>query len=171
MKTTLLILVGIFFQNYVLAQGYFKKDYPAVWQRASDYTMETAEAMPAAMYGFRPKEENMTFHGQLVHLIQNLAYLSELAAGTRPDFFQGRKPDLLTKQEISSALQDAFRHVRKLINTTAEKTLAERIDFAGESITKETVFYLMRDHMTHHRAQAILYLRANGIEAPKYRGW
>jgi uncharacterized damage-inducible protein DinB len=49
--------------------------------------------------------------------------------------------------------------------------LREEIEFGGVKMPKGTIFYLMRHHATHHRAQAILYLRMNGIEAPDYRGW
>lgn len=168
---TLLVLLNILLQNFAFGQSYFREEYPAVWQRATNYTREVADAMPADKYGFTPKDENMSFHGQMVHLVQNLSFLSEQVTGTRPDFFNGKNPGLLTKEEVSAVIQKSFRYVSELIETIDEKTLGEQITFAGEKLTKEAIFYLMRDHMTHHRGQAILYLRINGIEPPKYRGW
>ncbi|HEV7349731.1 DinB family protein [Telluribacter sp.] len=171
MKIPFIILLGILSQNYVVAQSYFRTDYPAVWQRATHYTLEVAEAMPAHQYGFKPVDEIMSFQGQVVHLIQNLSYLSGLITGERPDFFVGENPELPAKEKITLALGKSLGYINDLIRTVDEKTLAERISFAGENVTKESIFYLMRDHMTHHRAQAILYLRMNAIEPPKYRGW
>jgi uncharacterized damage-inducible protein DinB len=171
MKISLFILFSILLQNFASGQSYFRTEYPAVWQRAVNYTLEVAEAMPAEKYGFTPKEENMSFQGQMVHLVLNLSFLSEQITGTRPDFFNGANPELLTKEKVTSALQKSLRYVSGLIETVEEKTLREKIIFAGERMTKENLFYLMRDHMTHHRGQAILYLRINGIEPPKYRGW
>lgn len=171
MKITVSILAAFFLQNFAWGQSYFKNDYPAVWQRASSYTMEVAEAMPQTKYGFKPKDGSMNFHGQMVHIIQNLSYLSGQITGTPPDFFNGANPATLSKEEVAAALQMSFSYVSNLIKAVNEKTLAEQTSFAGEKMTKENIFYLMRDHMTHHRGQAILYLRINGIEPPKYRGW
>lgn len=171
MKILLFLLLGLLLQNIALGQSYFQKDFPVVWQRASSYTLEVAEAMPAERYGFKPAGESMRFQEQLVHLIQNLSFLSGQVTGTRPDFLRGKDPEFLSKAEVSAGLQQALQHVRGLIQTTDEKTLRENITFGGEQMPKENIFYLMRDHMTHHRAQAILYLRLNGIEPPNYRGW
>lgn len=113
----------------------------------------------------------MTFHEQLVHVVRNLTSLSNLIADNHPDVFNGKNPDSFTKDELFSALQQSFSYVSKLIEEIENKSLQETIDFRGEKMTKENIFYLMRDHTAHHRAQAILYLRMNGIDAPKYRGW
>jgi uncharacterized damage-inducible protein DinB len=171
MKLTLTILLCTLIHHFASGQGYFRTEYPAVWQRATEYTLEVAEAMPANKYGFTPKNESMSFQGQMVHLIQNLSFLSGQITGTRPDFFDGANPDLLSKENVTALVRKSLGYVGELIKTTDEKTLRERISFAGENMPKENIFYLMRDHMTHHRAQAILYLRLNGIEPPKYRGW
>ncbi len=38
-------------------------------------------------------------------------------------------------------------------------------------MTERQIINLMNDHLTHHRAQAIVYLRLNGVMPPKYVGW
>ncbi len=154
-----------------MAQTYFKKEYPNVWQRSSDYTLEVAKAMPADKYKFKATEESMSFHKQMTHLPQNLSFLSEKITGEHPDFFQGKEPDRLRKEEICSILQEAFSHVSRLIEEVDDQRLREEIEFGGVMMPKENIFYLMRDHATHHRAQAIIYLRMNGVEVPEYRGW
>lgn len=154
-----------------MAQSYFKEAYPDVWQRATNYTLEVAEAMPASKYGFKPMEESMTFHEQLTHVVLNLSSLSSLITGDRPDFFKGKEPEALTKEEINAVLSETLRYVSQLVEEVDEQTLREIIKFREEKMPKENIFYLMRDHTAHHRAQAILYLRMNRIEAPKYRGW
>lgn len=171
MKLTLTILLCTFIHNFALSQAYFRAEFLAVWQGATTYTLEVAEAMPADKYRFTPKNESMSFQGQMVHLIQNLSFLSGQITGTRPDFLNGEKPDQLSKEKAAAGLRAALQHVGDLIKTVDEKTLGEKILFAGETMTKENIFYLMRDHMTHHRGQAVLYLRLNGIAPPSYRGW
>lgn len=170
-RIALLIFFNTFLYNCAMAQSYFQTEYQAVWQRARDYTLEVAEAMPASKYAFKPIEESMTFHEQLVHIARNLASLSSQITGVRQDFFHGNNPDLLTKEQLSEILQESFSYVSKLIEEIDDQTLQESIDFRGVKMPKENIFYLMRDHASHHRAQAILYLRMNGIDAPKYRGW
>lgn len=154
-----------------MAQSYFHDVFPDVWTRAAGYTLEVAEAMPPEKYGYRPTEESMTFQEQLLHLVQNLSFLSTRITGAQPDFLKGKKPEALTKQEAIIAFQAASRYVSQLIKQVDEQTLQAHTAFGGEEMPKENLFYLMRDHATHHRAQAILYLRLNGIKAPLYRGW
>ena len=171
LKTALFILLAFLISHPIMAQSYFKKEYPEVWHRAKDYTLEVAAAMPADQYCFKPSEESMSFHTQLTHLAQNLSFLSGQITGDRPDFFKGKVPEKLSKEEVCSILKEAFDYVSRLLEEVDEQELRKEIEFGGVKMPKENIFYLMRDHATHHRAQAILYLRMNGLEAPNYRGW
>ncbi len=166
----LLLFICILHQS-AFAQSYFKNDYPNVWQRATDYTLEVAEAMPESHWSFKPTEESMTFQEQLAHLVQNLSFLSGNITGNRPDFFKGKDPKTLNKQELSLILKEAFNYVGDLIVSVDDQTLRNTIEFGGVSMPKENIFYLMRDHASHHRGQAILYLRMKGVTATDYRGW
>ena len=170
-KIALIILMTFLMQHNIMGQSYFKNDYPAVWQRATDYILEVAAAMPADKYGFKPAEESMSFHSQMTHLAQNLTFLSHKITGERPDFFKGKDPEKLSKEEVIIVLGEAYRYVSRLIETIDDQKLGEEIEFGGVKMPKENIFYLMRDHATHHRGQSILYLRMNGVEAPRYRGW
>ncbi|RDV12641.1 DinB family protein [Pontibacter diazotrophicus] len=114
-KQALFIVIAFFIQHSIMAQSYFKKDYPGVWQRATDYTLEVAEAMPAENYNFKPLEESMSFQEQLTHVVQNISFLSGLITGESPDFFKGKKPEALTKAEVNIALGEAFRYVGRLV--------------------------------------------------------
>jgi uncharacterized damage-inducible protein DinB len=171
LKIISFITLNIAMHNYIMAQSYFKTEYPAVWQRAKLYILEVTAAMPADLFAFKPIEESMTFHQQLIHIVQNLAFLSSQITDDSQDFFHGNSTDSLSKEELTAVLQKSFNYVSKLIEEIDDQTLHENIDFGGEKMTKENIFYLMRDHTAHHRAQAILYLRMNGIDTPKYRGW
>jgi uncharacterized damage-inducible protein DinB len=170
-KAALFILMTFFMQQNIMAQSYFQKEYPHVWQRATDYILEVADAMPADKYKFKPTEESMSFHTQLTHMVQNLSFLSAKITGDSQDFFNGKDPEKLSKEEIHNALTEAFGYVGHLIEAVDDQKLQEEIEFGGVKMPKENIFYLMRDHATHHRAQAILYLRMNDVEAPGYRGW
>lgn len=167
----LFILLTICIQHNTMAQSYFHEEYPKVWQRAGDYTLEVAAAMSADHYGFKPTAESMSFQEQLTHIAGNLSFLSERITGSRPDFFKGKAPERLSKEEVCTVLKEAFGYVSQLMEEVDEQILREEIEFGGVKMPKENIFYLMRDHASHHRGQAILYLRMNGVEAPNYRGW
>ncbi|CAN5331389.1 hypothetical protein BH23BAC2_BH23BAC2_00360 [soil metagenome] len=67
------------------AQSYFKSEYPFVWSRSGAYTLEVAEAMPEEDYNYKPEGGSMSFREQLIHITQNLAFLSMKIKGNLPD--------------------------------------------------------------------------------------
>jgi len=52
----------------------------------------------------------------------------------------------------------------------SEKIIIDFIPGKPE-FTKQEGFYFLRDHISHHRGQAIVYLRAKGQKAPQYRAF
>ncbi len=153
------------------AQSFFQNEYLAVWDRASAYTLEVAEAMPEEYYNFKPGGEGMSFQEQMVHITQNIAFLAQKINGEIPVWGGVNQGKLLDKEEVIENLKTSLAYVTQLIKDSEAITLHERITFGGDDVTKEHIFYLMRDHMAHHRGQAILHLRMNNIDAPAYRGW
>lgn len=153
----------------ISAQSYFNSQYASVWSRSGEYTLEVAEAMPEENYNFKPEGGSMTFKEQLVHITQNLYFLSMKINNDHPELI--KKEGSLNKEEIIENLKKSIEHVAQLIQIADDYLLNEKLNFSGENMTKENIFYLMRDHMAHHRGQIILHLRMNGIQAPAYRGW
>ncbi len=153
------------------AQSYFKAQYPSVWSRSGAYTLEVAEAMPEENYNFKPEGGSMSFREQLIHITQNLVFLSMKINGNPPEFTKPPGNEVLNKKEVIENLKKSIEHVAHLIENVDDAILKEKLTFGGEEMTKENIFYLMRDHMAHHRGQIILHLRMSGIDAPAYRGW
>jgi hypothetical protein len=106
-KKTILVCASIFLLTSSFAQSYFQKEYHAVWQRAVGYTLEVAEAMPEEKYDFKPAEESMTFREQMVHIAQNLSFLSSRITGEKPDFLEGQQTGLLSKEQVQTSLSVA----------------------------------------------------------------
>ena len=159
-------------QTEVSFKNEFAEEYYPVWQRGSAYLLEVAEAMPAEKYNYQPSEEVFTFGEQLMHIAANLYYLN----GT---YISGEEPvdmDLdindKSKQELISDLQEAIAQVDmsyQLLEPGAENE--ELMLFNRIAADKKRVFMLMKDHVTHHRGQLVVYLRLNGIQPPAYVGW
>ena len=59
-----------------MGQSSYLADYQKRWANATDYTIEMAELMPAEEYDFRPTEEVNSFKEQLLHMMENMSWLS-----------------------------------------------------------------------------------------------
>ncbi|WP_020526645.1 DinB family protein [Flexithrix dorotheae] len=170
-----LFLIFIFFIASQLAYGqrddYFSRQYVPMWQRAMEYTLEVAEAMPEEYYNYRPKPEMLSFSQQMTHLVKNLYWLNSTYVKGEVNPLKDDDLEGKTKEEIEKLLEDAFDYVLQTAMAIQDKESRAPVKFAGEIMNKERIFYLMRDHMSHHRGQCIIYLRMNNIRPPLYRGW
>lgn len=119
------------------------------------YTLSVAEAMPEEFYGFKPAEAVWNF-GELVH---HIAYgiqwweqnhiLEQQVAWNPP-------PAKINKKQVLNYLQQAYEQLRK---TVENKSLTGNANKG---------FHATLDHVTHHRGQAVTYLRCKGITPPEY---
>ena len=150
----------------------FAEDFLPVWQRAEAYLLAVAEAMPEEQYSYRPTKRVFTFSEQLLHTANNLNWLTKTYLLEEPMDNTGFRQTDTTKAAVISYVKEAMAKVtRSYHQLETEEENQSVILFNGLNTNKRRVFLLMRDHMTHHRAQLILYLRMNGIEPPPYVGW
>ena len=167
----LVLLVLVMGSLDLKAQTYFYDQFPDVWKRSMSNSRELAEAMPANLYDYKPTPEAMSFGDQILHIASNISYLAATINGEKMSFFEKEDRQSLDKDSIIEILDAANNHVLDLIKNTDQSQLDEEIVFANENMTKENIFYLLRGHQTHHRGQALVYLRLNGIATPAYVGW
>jgi len=168
----LLTTLPLWAQTEISFENEFAEDFFPVWQRGSTYLLAVAEAMPAELYDYQPSEEVFTFAEQLMHIAANLYYLN----GT---YISGKEPEDLdleisdkSKEEIISDLQKALLQVdASYLALQAGEEEDEIMLFNRIEADKQRVLMLMRDHVTHHRGQLVVYLRLNGILPPNYVGW
>ena len=167
-RALLYLLVGL----PTLAMAQMQSDWRAKWANARDYTLAVADAMPEADYGFAPVPGGtMTFGEQLLHLARNVEWLSasKLHEGSLP-----AKPDVAPtdKAAVRRVLAKAFDSGADALGRLGYGDLDTEVDwFSGERLTKRRLGLLLFDHVTHHRAQAIVYLRLRGVTPPAYVGW
>ena len=140
------------------------------WENSKNYLIEMAEAMPAAKYDYKPTERQKTFGEQLLHIKQNMDWLSSTYFSIEKK--NTKKQDTpKTKAEIIAALKASFDRTATIIKTAKESDLKEIVDFFAGPKTKLQILNLLQDHVTHHRGQLIVYLNLNDIKPPRYRGW
>lgn len=176
MKATSKIIGSIFF--FLLSSSSSSATEPILEAHlskllgAKDYTLEVAEAMPESLFSYKPTEEEMSFGEQLVHIAENLIWLSSTYIGENT-LTERKKLDanMLSKEEIIKIVGDAYYFAILQTSSQTADTLTKEFDWRGGKFNKIQFLNLIQDHQTHHRAQLVVYLRLNQIKPPAYRGW
>jgi len=171
MKSIVIAFLLLNTASHLQAQQYFQTQYPKVWVRTAAYTLALAEQMPEDQYGFRPAEGAMSFGEQLLHIVDNISFLTRLISDESKIFYDREKTEELKKDQIIEILENANNYVGKLIAEISPDGLNADIEFRKLEMSKENIFYLLRDHQVHHRGQCVVYLRMAGVKAPSYVGW
>lgn len=140
------------------------------WKNAKAYTLEIAEKMPADFYGFKPMPEQMSFQEQLLHIADNIQWLSS-------SFLFGEKKNLdnekteKNKAAVIKYVSDAYDMGRAAHQNMKANQLDDTVSFFAGPMTRRQIFMLLHDHQSHHIGQLIVYLRLKGIKPPGYVGW
>ena len=175
MKYTILLLYAFFLQfeqvqaqSEKLIQSHFLK-----MTNAREYTLEVAKLMPDSLYSFKPVIGEMSFKEQLIHITQNLYWLSSTYLAENPNPLTETKEHLLLldRKGIMELIHKAYDYALLSIAKLDTISLSKQMKFFAGNKDKYQFLNLIEDHQTHHRAQLIVYLRLNGIKPPDYIGW
>lgn len=140
------------------------------WENSKTYLIQIAEAMPEEHYAYKPTEREMTFAQQLIHIKENMEWLSNTYF-TDKNYTKSKDTKNYSKAEIIDLLNKAFDSVSAIIKNTPSDELTKKVAFFAGEKTKLQILNLLQDHVTHHRGQIIVYLNLNNIQPPKYVGW
>ena len=172
MKKMLFILFfGIIYTSNLMAQQITPKSaFLEKWENSKNYLIEIAETMPEENYNFKPTEREMSFSEQLLHIKQNMDWLST-SYFTEKEYKKEEKPTQISKAKIISELKKSFDTVLEIVKNTPDENLQETVEFFAGTKSKLQILNLLQDHVTHHRGQLIVYLNLKKIKPPKYIGW
>ena len=170
MRLLVMLTLFGFYQVSIAQDDAFLKECLEKWENGAEYTIELAEAMPADKYDFRPSPEVRSFREQVVHIMNNMVWLSSTYL-SKTSFKGDLKHKDLSKDEIIMLLRQATIFAKSAIKNLEPEDLEDTVDFFAGPMTKRQILVLMNDHMTHHRGQIIVYARMNDIKPPRYRGW
>ncbi|MHA4811387.1 DinB family protein [Flavitalea flava] len=140
-------------------------------QHAKAYTLKVAEAMPKSKYDFKPTVEEMNFAEQLLHLAENLDWLTSGYLLKGADTLKESDKKKQKKEEIIAVVTRAYDNALYALAHFNPEHLADTVSFFAGPMNKLQIINLINDHQTHHRAQMIVYLRLNGLKPPDYVGW
>lgn len=166
------------------------------WKSSKAYTLAVFEAMPEDQIEYSPTAAQMSFAQHFMHLgYTNNSFIGILVdAQTYPDydalkeakFFIERpdpidlfQPDRLkqraaktNKALVAKYVLDTFDYViaslEHLSDTDLSKGIHKEKPWYLEGHSNLDLILRAESHTAHHRAQAIGYLRLNGVQPPGY---
>ncbi len=148
------------------------------------YTLEIAEAMPADKYTFRPHDSIRSFGEQMAHIGMSSKFLLGMfikgePMPTDPEVFANigkmEKEMGMSKKDCIKAVTESFDAIiatyESMDGESKKATFTVPFDPSPEKpkFSKEKGFQFISEHIAHHRGQALVSLRMQGIKAPRYR--
>jgi uncharacterized damage-inducible protein DinB len=133
-----------------------KKSLVEDLEKSRQYTLNVAEAMPAEGYDFKPTENVWTFRELMHHIAYCMIWMdANYLRQTKVEW------DPTPVQDGKAAVTG---YVRKAYDTVASTLVAMH------TATPDHVkgFYAILEHTSHHRGQAVTFLRCKGITPPEY---
>ena len=155
------------------AEPGFDKEFKKDWQTSKQFTLAVAEAMPAEKYGYKVSSEEMSFAALMLHIATSQAFRFAQIAGT-PMPFEAPKsiPKDSAKEFVMKLLAQSFDYCIAQLDAFPPERLERlyKVDwYERPDVTGRQLVLGMFVHTAHHRGQAEVYLRANGIQPPAYR--
>ncbi len=159
----------------------FNQSFSDVLLHSKQYTLKVAEAMPAEYYKYRPTDSVRTFGEQMTHIGMSTSMIlhkfikgeemkMDMEANHKLEKSIGASKEQTIKL-LNNAFDDAIKSVRDMDDKGLNNTFVFPFAPDKPELTNEQGFLFLRDHITHHRGQAIIYLRMKGIKPPQYSGF
>ena len=169
MKKCLIITI-LLLSNPIFAQVEVVTTFIEKWENSKNYLIAVAQAMPEEKYDYKPTEREMSFRDQLFHIQDNMNWLSTTHFSDQK-YVKKESVKGLTKAQIIQEIKTSFDSAKIAIQKTKDAELSQKVTLFASLKSKLQILNLMQDHVTHHRAQILVYLNLNQIEPPKYSGW
>ncbi|CAM4298913.1 DinB family protein [Zobellia roscoffensis] len=174
-RKSIFTLLVLFFSmgTQVFAQdAIFIEDYLERMETSKAYLLLISESMPEDKYNFKAVPEAMSFAEHLMHIGWAMDWHSQSLMGGREardwDTDTELKVDEKSKKEMVDAITMVFDKTIKFIENYDVTKLDEELDYFGAQRSKRQILLLLSDHITHHRAQMLVYMRLNGLKPPRY---
>jgi len=140
-------------------------------KNAKEYSLKVASLMPAENYNYKPSKEEMEFGRQLLHISQNLCWLSSSYLSTNKNPLTDADNKQTSKATIITVVTKAYDFAIDALQNFDTRALTDTVKFFSGPMNKLQIINLLQDHQTHHRGQLLVYLRLNAIQPPEYVGW
>lgn len=164
----LMSVAGFAQNNELLIQSHLIK-----LKNAKTYTLAVADKLDESNYMFKPVKEEMSFKKQLVHVAENIYWLSSTYIKEELNPAKDKKASAkeMNKEQVIRFVSEAYEYGFKVIEELDEKTFLKSFNWSGGKMNKYQFLNLIQDHQAHHVGQLVVYLRLNEIAPPRYIGW
>lgn len=146
------------------------------WQTSKEFTLAVADAMPAGHYNDAPNAEEMGFGKVMAHIAMANNNACALADGLKapavPEKLAAAYKDpkgVFDKDATTQFLRDSFDFCMKAISEITPAKLDAMSGPEGHEMSGRERLWAYFTHTAHHRGQAEVYLRVDGIKPPDYR--
>jgi uncharacterized damage-inducible protein DinB len=169
---TILVLFNSVTSPLFALEDNFIEDYLERLENSRKYLILVAETMPEDKYNFNTTPEAMSFAENLMHIGYAIDWHSQSLLGGRES--RDWNTDTIfkvankSKEEMIATINKTFDETIKLIQQFDTTQFDDELDYFGLNRSKRQIFFLLTDHVTHHRAQMLVYLRLNGLYPPRY---
>lgn len=132
-----------------------KEQLLAILENSKNYTLAVADAMPEKLYNSKPSTDVWDFKDLLNHLAYGIQWWEA-------NYVKGNKAEWNPPATRNSKREtmDYLRYVYLSLQKTLESSKIDDDKLRG--------FFATLDHITHHRGQAVTYLRFKGVTPPEY---
>lgn len=143
------------------------------WERAKAYTIDYLNTMPADKYSFKAVDSIRSFAQQMLHLSQGNIFLMSQATDQKPLAF------VMSDMEHSSTAQQkdsvmyyvvaSYDYCIDAVKGSDVNKWGEKKKLHTYEATRWDLMMKAFEHQTHHRGQATIYIRLQGIRPPQER--
>jgi len=157
----------------------WRQTFIAHWKDTKEYSLAVVDAMPPAGFTSKPTPVQMTFGEQVRHHAHaNVVYfnafglvpLSPPLASTRSEMEKNAPAD--DKAAVRKYVEASFDFVLAVLNRMSDKDVARTdLNMWKGAPPHSGIDVCLRayTHTAHHRGQAVVYLRLQGITPPTWK--
>jgi uncharacterized damage-inducible protein DinB len=151
-------------------QDLFKENLLEKWGNQKSYLLECVDSLEDVHMDYKANENSMSIRDLLLHMGQNMLWLSEtyLDGGEYIPLYTHKD---LSKREMMNHLESLFTYTHNAIEGVDPSQYKNGVDFfAGEKNVMQ-IMELIDDHLTHHKGQLTVNMALLDVAVPKYKGW
>jgi uncharacterized damage-inducible protein DinB len=142
----------------------------AHWKDTKEYSLAVVDAMPAEGFASKPTPVQMTFGEQMKHHARaNVAYFNAFGLVSPPSAPAAGTDD---KEAVRRYVEAAFDYVLTVLDKMGDKDLLRTdLNMWKGAPPHSGVDICLRayTHTAHHRGQAVVYLRLQGVKPPTWK--
>lgn len=120
-------------------------------------------------YAWRPAEGVRSVGEVFAHIASANYFFMDAAGIAIPEDidWKSMEKEITNKEDLINHIQKSYSFVKEQLTTMTEEQLGDKVTlpFPGE-YTKQTLLFLIVDHISEHLGQLVAYARMNGVTPP-----